>query len=541
MADLARIKNNVAKMAAQNAPEQDIDGYIASEGVSLDDVRNFKAGNGEANTTAKTDRLPFGGSVVEDMARSAATGVRQGTERMFGTVGDLGSIADRVVDWAGQKFGNSEQGKQVAKAIMHSGPVGAILSVAPKTSDIHAATTAAIGDNYEPKTTEGKYARTVGEFAPGAVAGPGGIVRKAAMTVIPGVASEAAGQMSEGTEYEPYARLAGALLGGAASAGRAPSAVKVAAEAAPTTQALKTEADQLYGTLRQAGIQYDPNAFAMALHSTTDKLLKAGYRPSVAPQAFGYLDDLAKSIGHSPDFDDINGLVQVIGQEARAAARSPDGAGRAAALNMVRDGLMTFEERAPLTSKVPMPQAQMNQVRAAARQTALQRIKGRTLDGIMQDAEAYSAGQEAGVRNGINNLLRSERGKQMFNAEERKALLEVANGRKGLRTLSRFGLDLRSISGNATLVPTMGATLATMSGGGIPAGAALIGAGTLAKELSPYLTSKAFERASAAVRSGKLRDPTVMDAVKAERLRSNVRRLLAVEAGSNDRKQNDGQ
>lgn len=42
MADLARIKNNVRKMAAQGAPEQDIDGYIASEGVSLDDVRNFK-------------------------------------------------------------------------------------------------------------------------------------------------------------------------------------------------------------------------------------------------------------------------------------------------------------------------------------------------------------------------------------------------------------------------------------------------------------------------------------------------------------------
>lgn len=43
MADLARIKGNVAKMASQNAPEADIDGYIASEGVSLDDVRNFKA------------------------------------------------------------------------------------------------------------------------------------------------------------------------------------------------------------------------------------------------------------------------------------------------------------------------------------------------------------------------------------------------------------------------------------------------------------------------------------------------------------------
>jgi hypothetical protein len=39
---LARIKGNVAKMVAQGAPESDIDGYIASEGVTLDAVRNFK-------------------------------------------------------------------------------------------------------------------------------------------------------------------------------------------------------------------------------------------------------------------------------------------------------------------------------------------------------------------------------------------------------------------------------------------------------------------------------------------------------------------
>jgi hypothetical protein len=43
MADLDRIKRNVSKMAAQNAPESDIDGYIASEGVTVDDVRNYKA------------------------------------------------------------------------------------------------------------------------------------------------------------------------------------------------------------------------------------------------------------------------------------------------------------------------------------------------------------------------------------------------------------------------------------------------------------------------------------------------------------------
>lgn len=42
MADLNRIKQNVAKMASMNAPIEDIDGYISSEGVTLDDIKNFK-------------------------------------------------------------------------------------------------------------------------------------------------------------------------------------------------------------------------------------------------------------------------------------------------------------------------------------------------------------------------------------------------------------------------------------------------------------------------------------------------------------------
>lgn len=42
MVDLAKVKRNVAKMASMNAPEADIDGYIASEGVTIDDVRNYR-------------------------------------------------------------------------------------------------------------------------------------------------------------------------------------------------------------------------------------------------------------------------------------------------------------------------------------------------------------------------------------------------------------------------------------------------------------------------------------------------------------------
>lgn len=71
---------------------------------------------------------------------------------------------------------------------------------------------------YESKTTPGKYAGAVGEFIPGAMAGPGGIARNIITGgVLPALGSEFLGQTFEGSSnkyVEPAARLAGAILGG---------------------------------------------------------------------------------------------------------------------------------------------------------------------------------------------------------------------------------------------------------------------------------------------------------------------------------------
>lgn len=42
MADVAKVKRNVAKMVSMNAPESDIDAYIASEGTTIEAVKSFK-------------------------------------------------------------------------------------------------------------------------------------------------------------------------------------------------------------------------------------------------------------------------------------------------------------------------------------------------------------------------------------------------------------------------------------------------------------------------------------------------------------------
>ncbi|MER8374422.1 hypothetical protein [Mesorhizobium sp. M1406] len=85
---------------------------------------------------------------------------------------------------------------------------------------------------HKPETTAGKYAGRIGEFAT-----PGGLPSKAARlagtgreiarhmaedmfgnVVMPAVASEAAGQATEGTQYEGLSRFLGALFGNAGTA-----------------------------------------------------------------------------------------------------------------------------------------------------------------------------------------------------------------------------------------------------------------------------------------------------------------------------------
>ena len=64
MADLDRIKRNVSKMVEMNAPESDIDGYIVSEGVTLEQVRNHKLNTQEPQPIIVPELRDKEGNVV---------------------------------------------------------------------------------------------------------------------------------------------------------------------------------------------------------------------------------------------------------------------------------------------------------------------------------------------------------------------------------------------------------------------------------------------------------------------------------------------
>ncbi len=126
MADLARIKRNVSKMAAQNAPVEDIDGYISSEGVTVDDVRNFKPAPAPSG-----QHLSF----EEGAKLLAADEQNQRMEGASGTVGAaLTGLADGVPVAGPLLRGAGERGAALASTVMNGGTYDENLKLAQDIS-----------------------------------------------------------------------------------------------------------------------------------------------------------------------------------------------------------------------------------------------------------------------------------------------------------------------------------------------------------------------------------------------------------------------
>lgn len=173
-----------------------------------------------------------------DGAKSFGAGLRRGVEGLAGIRGDVNQAQGGIVGWLAGKLGADPETQKIIRSVASK---VSPMPMVPGSQDYRDTITDPLfGKSHEPQTTEGEYARTIGEFGVGALA-PGGPIRKLAMAVVPGVASEAAGQYTEGTPYETAARIGAGLAGGLAAAPRlaATSATRLAAKEAGTgTKAL---------------------------------------------------------------------------------------------------------------------------------------------------------------------------------------------------------------------------------------------------------------------------------------------------------------
>jgi hypothetical protein len=140
------------------------------------------------------------GEVAGDVAKSAGIGLAQGGIGLATLPGNVEALG--------------RAGINAAAGLVGAQPPVSGETVLPTYSDWKKRVEGVTGEFYKPKTTLGEYARTGGEFASLAVGGPAGLANRAARVALPAVASETAGQATEGTALEPWARFGGALLGG---------------------------------------------------------------------------------------------------------------------------------------------------------------------------------------------------------------------------------------------------------------------------------------------------------------------------------------
>jgi hypothetical protein len=164
------------------------------------------------------------------------------------------------------------------------------------------------GTEYNPQTTTGEYAQTVGEFVGGGAGAKAG--------VLGGLASEGAGQLTEGTALETPARIFGGLLGSIAATPR-PSQFRGDTEAARMANTLEdagvrnVTAGQMRGSeglmraegrLAPAGAQLDDfTASTMRQLGSTERLATPETLRAVEQRIVGQMDDAVRGVDITPN------------------------------------------------------------------------------------------------------------------------------------------------------------------------------------------------------------------------------------------------
>ena len=151
--------------------------------------------------------------VLDDVAGGARQGFVEGVEGGMGFGGDVTSLmVGKIAEALGMDT-SPENIDRIRSAIPLFGNM-------PTTATVQKMIRPEGYEDFEPKTTEGQFARTITSTVPAAVVtgGAGGIRALAGATaagVTGGAASEAAGQATEGSPWETAARVAAGIAGGA--------------------------------------------------------------------------------------------------------------------------------------------------------------------------------------------------------------------------------------------------------------------------------------------------------------------------------------
>ncbi len=422
--------------------------------------------------------------VGEDLAKTAIPSLGRMVSDTLGTPGDIGSLlsagADKLYNLVSppqrttsdlitgaEPKGGIPQGLKTAIRTAASGfPIIGAMAAGPTSQQVQSIVSPVAGD-YEPQTTGGKVFDTAVRFAPAAIGGPETLAAKIGTRVLaPAAASEAAGQLAEGTGAESYVKPAAAI-----AANLAAHRFTTPKPKAITTEDLRSVADDTYKQVHSLGLELKSAPVANLAAQIENKLTRDGLTTRNAKPVYEALETLKNpppgGVVTSHNFDNLR-------KEMVQATQSIDGSVRRAAGQTIGE-LDNYLASLPASHVIKGNAQQASALFKEARGNwaALKRLEqaGGKIELGQLNAGTANSGQnlDNNIRQAIKQLIRpdkygkSQAQKSGFSKEEIVQMNKIARG---------------TSAGN--LVRTLG----NMAGGGLGIGVPIT-AGIAAYHLGP--------------------------------------------------------
>ena len=380
------------------------------------------------NRAEKTSRERSVGETLEDVGMSTFAGLQSGVEGLVGLPGDIQKLAGAGASWGAGKLGFSPEVQEGAKSLG--------LPQLPTTTDVNRFAESIIGPKYQPQTDVGRYVGRTAEMVPAAIAGPGSLIRKGAMALLPGVAMEATKDVTGGSPAaEAAAGVAASLLAAGRGGAGTTEMLKKVGKSDKAYANLERDVKDAYSVLRSGGIMYDANSVDNAISAVSQLRIN----PNLAPKAAGLREEFSKFAGRHMDFEDLDEMERIATTIMRSTADETDKMFVGQILNKIKD----IRRNGSITTNGTIPANEVNAIVAQTKELARRRIIARDVNKMKNKAEWYVSGDESGLRNRF--AAYGKKNSQALSDLEEEAFKSVVRREGVLNPLHTYGSRLNQI------------------------------------------------------------------------------------------------
>ena len=391
---------------------------------------------------------------------SLGTGMLRGVRGILETPETLGSLGRMSYEYLSGQDVQPFPEKTVAGSLFEKG-LEATTGINPQEIE------------YRSPTTSGKYAGTIGEFTPAAIGGATGLAKRLAMTTTAGAASEAAGQATEGTGYEPYARIGSALftpwLGSKAfkTTNKTVNFLMNKSGTVPSVDNLKQAKNAAYKAVDDADITFSAQEIDDFIINAVEKVeSSSNYVPDVDKQTLASIKILMNNAGKELSFGELDKIRQGLNKRY---SQAPNEVGILSIIDDIDDLIASNTSGSDLVKAARL---------ANSRYKKSELIE-RSLEKAINQASASGTGGNLinKYRQAINSIVNNPKQARFFSEEELDFMVRFVRGdveENLLRLIGRLSpnanglmtaVNVGAVAYNPSLLPVSVAGFAGKSAG----------------------------------------------------------------------------